>query len=350
MAIIRDSMSKGLANKPLIFSRHGVPGAKGSMANQKHRVSVVVTSFNGADYIAKQLHSIAAQSSPPFEIIVSDDGSTDGTLAILQTLTASMPLKLFTRPTPLGINANVAFALQQCAGEFIAIADQDDIWEHEKIGILLESIGNFDAAFSNSVLIDAQDQSLHATLLDTYLKGRQPDIGRRVWRSLVKNAVSGHALLMHRRLLDTALPLSDELLYDHQLPIAAALGNGIRYVDQPLVRHRLHATNNVNIFNSDPREARPKKLRVKADRFLIALRAADQIARRIKGQSAAAMDLIKLLECIQRACFLDHVKVFRILLHYRSDLFFLYETKRHWRLALRMARGLVRAKNDRTNR
>src|SRR5690606_20648004 len=61
---------------------------------------------------------------------------------------------------------------------------------------------------------------------------------------LYKNHVSGHGLLFRRDIL--LLPFSDKLIYDHQLAYLALADKGLKFFDQPLVRHRIHGKNQVN--------------------------------------------------------------------------------------------------------
>lgn len=307
-------------------------------------VSVVVTTYNGAAYIVKQLESICSQTLKPLEVIVSDDGSTDATVAVLRSQQQNFEFTILTREVPIGINANVAFALQQCRGEFIAIADQDDIWELEKIERLISAIDNNSAIFSNSCLIDENGNQLQSTLRDIYLKGHTPTIGNQPWRTLVKNAVSGHALLIRRSLLDIALPFSEKVLYDQQLAIAASLQGGIRYMEKPLVHHRLHCGNNVNTFSTKvrPHLSRKKQQRDKAQRFYTVLSSAEDIIPRLPEPNAAARQILQLATCIRQVSIAAQLRILTILWYRRNDLFCLYDRRRHWRLALRLGRALIR--------
>ena len=97
------------------------------------RVSVIVPAYNAASTIEATLASVLAQSYTDIEIIVVDDGSTDGTGAILDDLVAREPrIRVLHQP-----NAGVArarnAALAVATGEWIATIDADDIWHPDKI-------------------------------------------------------------------------------------------------------------------------------------------------------------------------------------------------------------------------
>lgn len=209
-------------------------------------VSIIVTVYNGDKYLADQLDSIINQTHKNLEIIICDDASTDGSRQIINEYAGRDK-----RITPIfhhqniGLHINLETGFQVAKGVYIAISDQDDIWKHEKIELLLKNIGNNLAIFSDSALIDGTGQSLHKTLMGSLkIKDRQNCC---TLPSLLKqNVASGHAMLFCKPLLAIALPLQKNIIFDHQLALASAAYGGLVYFPEPLVLHRIHATNSVN--------------------------------------------------------------------------------------------------------
>jgi glycosyltransferase involved in cell wall biosynthesis len=75
------------------------------------------------------------------ELVIVDDASTDQTYALLQQLaTADARIKLFQNPTNIGYNANFEKAIRYSSGAYIAFADQDDIWEKEKLALMMNAL------------------------------------------------------------------------------------------------------------------------------------------------------------------------------------------------------------------
>jgi len=93
-------------------------------------VTVVMATYNGAEFIASSLESVLSQTSPPDEIIVVDDGSTDGTPQVLAGYEASIKV---TRQTNQGPSSAFNNAIAQATSEFVALAADDDVWEPEKL-------------------------------------------------------------------------------------------------------------------------------------------------------------------------------------------------------------------------
>ncbi|MBK8288966.1 MAG: glycosyltransferase family 2 protein [Cellvibrionales bacterium] len=209
-------------------------------------ISIIVTTYNGAKYLAAQLDSILAQTYTGLEIILSDDASTDDTWAIAQRYAAKDPrIVLIRHEKNVGLHANLGGALERATGMYIAISDQDDIWRSDKIEKQLSLLGCAVGVYSDSALIDAAGNSIGFTLFESLNIKPGPDITKTV-PLFFKNAVSGHALLFHRSLLSMVLPFTDDFIFDHQLALAASCFGGLQFCDEPLVYHRIHGGNHTN--------------------------------------------------------------------------------------------------------
>lgn len=93
-------------------------------------ISCVVPVFNGESYLAEALESILKQSYRPLEIIVADDGSTDGTRAVVARY--GTQVRYLWQPNS-GPAAARNLGLSAARGEFVAFLDADDLWHPEKL-------------------------------------------------------------------------------------------------------------------------------------------------------------------------------------------------------------------------
>lgn len=91
---------------------------------------------NGARFIAEQLASLVGQEVMPFELVVCDDGSSDGTPEIVEAFaaTAPFPVRVYRNERNLGYGDNFFKAARLCTGDWIAFCDQDDVWLPSRIG------------------------------------------------------------------------------------------------------------------------------------------------------------------------------------------------------------------------
>ena len=105
------------------------------MKNDSKQVSVIIPAFNRAEYIKETVNSVLAQDYPSVQLIVVDDGSTDGTYEILLGYAEQDKLKLLTHPgrENKGQSAALNLGLKAATGEFIAILDSDDLFLPGKI-------------------------------------------------------------------------------------------------------------------------------------------------------------------------------------------------------------------------
>ena len=108
----------------------------------KVKISVVMATYNGEEYMVEQLNSIYNQTMPPDELIICDDRSSDNTVKLTEEYIKEHKLeekwKIFVNEKNLGYADNFDNAARKANGELIFFSDQDDVWETDKIKIMTE--------------------------------------------------------------------------------------------------------------------------------------------------------------------------------------------------------------------
>lgn len=246
-------------------------------------VSVALCTRNGARYIDEQLRSIFAQSVPITELIVSDDDSSDDTVARARDRAAEAGVRLTVlenRP-PLGVTKNFEQAVRQARGDVVALADQDDVWHADK---LERALAAFDDAAALLVHTDARlvgpaGEPLGATLFEHLEISddelRLEESGRGFDAVLRRNLATGATVLFRRVLLETALPFPDSWVHDEWLAAIAAAHGGLRVLREPTVDYRQHGANEIGVAAPTLRrkvervmgEPRGERNRVLAEKF-----------------------------------------------------------------------------------
>lgn len=197
-------------------------------------VSIVMCTYNGASYIREQIESLLAQTVPATEIIIQDDGSTDATWSILTEYTQKYAqIKIFHNTDRKGINGNFMSALRKAKGDYIAISDQDDIWEPDKLQVQLQAIGSklMCGGFSKPFSIDG---------FPVKWDDRMPCL--HALRLCYLSEVPGHVQLFRRELLTYLPPIGRiTMMYDWQLQFIASVAESIAFPDKVLVNFRRHA-------------------------------------------------------------------------------------------------------------
>lgn len=121
------------------------------------RVSIVVLNYNYGRFLGDCLDSIAAQTFRDFEVILADDGSTDGSLDVARGFEGRLPLRVLTGPN-LGVAGNMLRGLAATAGDVLAVTSADDRWlpEHLEIGLrALDEHPEAGLSYSQISVIDA---------------------------------------------------------------------------------------------------------------------------------------------------------------------------------------------------
>ncbi len=212
-------------------------------------VSVAMCTWNGAAHIDSQLDSILAQRDVRLEVLILDDASTDGvTWPKLEDRAATDPrIRLFRNETNLGHLRSFEKCMGLATSDWIAPADQDDIWAADKLSKLHAAIGTSDLAYCDSVYMDAEGALTGGAVSADFemFSGTNPV------PLFFQNTVSGHACLFRKDLLAVAGPAPDGFFHDWWLALCAAGRHGVVYLDEPLVQFRRHANACTNIGRGD---------------------------------------------------------------------------------------------------
>lgn len=205
-------------------------------------VSVVMSTYNGSLYVAEQIESIINQTYPNLEIILADDASTDNTFDILKAYAEKdKRIIAYQRKENVRYNINFSEACSKSTGAYIAISDQDDVWELDKIEKQLKKIN------------EDPDNILVHCISARFEERSQPHLrsikkmnffrGNDIKNFYLANYVLGHAMIFRRSLLNAALPFPPNVYYDWWLAAYACTMGKIEFIDEILVWHRMHQTN-----------------------------------------------------------------------------------------------------------
>jgi glycosyltransferase involved in cell wall biosynthesis len=119
------------------------------------RTSCIIPVYNGERYLSAALDSVLAQNPRPLEIVVVDDGSADGTAAILQAYASSIRV---VRQRNLGVAAARNAGLREIKGDVVAFLDADDIWPTGRMKVLADELEGDAAADVAAGMVDILDQ------------------------------------------------------------------------------------------------------------------------------------------------------------------------------------------------
>ncbi|MBI2966570.1 MAG: glycosyltransferase family 2 protein [Bacteroidetes bacterium] len=204
-------------------------------------ISVCIPTYNGERFIYKQINSILLQLSQEDEIIISDDSSTDKTINIIKSF-LDKRIHLLTNNTFKNPTFNLENALNHAKGDYIFLADQDDIWKGNKVAILLKHLANNDLVLSNCNIIDENDKVIHDNYYQYYFQKNKPQLS--FFKNLYKNPFLGCAMAFNRKVMDCALPFPKKIaMHDIWIGNVSLLNYKIQFIEETLFSWRRHNNN-----------------------------------------------------------------------------------------------------------
>lgn len=230
------------------------------------RISVALCTFNGARYLPDQLASLETQERMPDELVVCDDGSTDDTLQVLEDFATRAPfsVRVICNAETLGPTKNFEKAIRLSEGEIIALCDQDDVWRPGRLARAAEAFGadpQIGITFSDADLLDETGAPLDGRLWDAVRF--TPELRRRVERqgllptALRKDVVTGATMSFRAELRERICPIPEAWHHDAWTALICAFISDHRMFPEPLIRYRVHTSQEVGVYQGPEDEGRP---------------------------------------------------------------------------------------------
>lgn len=203
------------------------------MEDGKIRVSVAMAAYNGKKYLKAQMDSILANLEQTDEIWVSDDGSVDGTRELLEEY-ARRDRRIHVIDGPkAGVIANVECALKRCRGDYIYLADQDDVWMENKVRRVQRAFAETGA---HLIVHDCEVRNADCTQIQMPSFAAYRGGAAGFWRNLWKNTYIGCCMAFSAALLPYIFPIPKEIqMHDQWLGMV----NDLTFRDTVFLRDRL---------------------------------------------------------------------------------------------------------------
>ena len=271
------------------------------------KVDILLATYNGEKYIREQIESILNQTHKEFRLLISDDGSTDGTRNILNEYKEKdNRVKIFFQERNLGVVKNFEFLLNKVEAKYYMFSDQDDIWKEEKIEKSLNKIeAGYDLVYSD---LEVVDENLNVTYSSYWkLKGIYNKIKKyNNFKSLyLNNFVTGCTIISKKELINSFMPLpntSKFVLHDYWISLIISQNGKIAYIEEPLIKYRQHKNNKVGSKKKSDElktidEIRSLFIQVKKEHFKVFIENEDKFkSEDVKKLNRKALDYYEMLE------------------------------------------------------
>ena len=213
----------------------------------REKVSVALASYNGEKYIGRQIESILRNLSAQDELVVSDDGSGDDNLRIVESF-RDPRIRIVAGPG-LGVKKNFENAIKNCKGKYIFLADQDDVWMDGKIDAVLEVFNecNCPVVVHDCIVVDEEEQEIEGSFFD-YRKS-----GPGFIKNFVKNTYVGCCMAFNADLVKTILPIPDAIeMHDQWIGLMGEKKGKPAFITDRLILFKRHGDNTSDPFHHYP--------------------------------------------------------------------------------------------------
>jgi len=218
------------------------------------KISIALCTYNGEKYLEEQLRSLLNQTRRPDEIVISDDGSKDSTLSMIERMQAetSIPLRIYKHEANLGVFKNFPFAISACSGDIIFTCDQDDYWMPQKLEkhmAIHEQYPETELVYSNAdVVYNTLDHYLYPLWEPKTIQDSEH--GQASQKSLVYKgrSIAGCCMSFKKDFFENILPIPDGVYHDDWIATSASLAGHIIGIPESLIKYRQHGNNVVGII------------------------------------------------------------------------------------------------------
>ena len=225
--------------------------------------SVIIATFNGERFILEQLNSIISQTILPSEIVISDDGSTDNTIAIITSFFEQhndLPVYfqlVFNKNDNHGVLGNFQNAYVNSHGDYVFFCDQDDIWFDNKIEKCISALeaANEQVLIHNAQVLKETEEGSFLPL-NKHLLDKTSDDSERIykingssyiWSSFYYCIIQGMCICAKRDYLNSIMPFSKGSNHDNWILFCAIADDTMLAITDDLAYYRIHMENTCGI-------------------------------------------------------------------------------------------------------
>ncbi|MCU7615072.1 glycosyltransferase [Chryseobacterium sp. GMJ5] len=211
-------------------------------------ISVCIATYNGEKYIRQQLDSILIQLADDDEIIISDDGSLDNTISVIHSFNDTR-IKIYHHKKEkqkfsfVYVAKNFENALNKANGEYIFLADQDDIWLPTKVENMISALKNADLVMSDCKIVDDSLELISSS------KFTLENVRIGFYRNIYKSGYLGCCMAFRRKILKYILPIPANVPHDLWIGLITSDIGIFKLLHTPAILYRRH-DNNVSATSS----------------------------------------------------------------------------------------------------
>ena len=235
-------------------------------------IEILLATYNGERFLPEQIESITSQSFKDYNILASDDNSSDCTFEILRSYESVLGEKIkVVQSNTHSAKENFYNLLDMADAEYIALCDQDDFWESDKLEKSLKAIQRLEKRYGKETPIlvhsdlEIVDENLNSqnkkmseiTGINEAIKYAKKEskylytisTEKSFSRYLVENNITGNTVIINKALLDIYKRPEVSFMHDWWLGLIAFTFGKVGFLNECLVKYRQHENNELGAKN-----------------------------------------------------------------------------------------------------
>ncbi len=211
------------------------------------KVNILMSTYNGQQFLAEQIRSIQEQSYTDWTLFIRDDGSSDNTKEILKDFEhqdSRIHLIDSDKSDNLGVIKSFHKLVNHDRADYYFFSDQDDVWLPNKLELSLKEAQNYLADLPLMVYMDLKvvNQDLEI-MTESMVKSQSHHANTELVQELTENTVTGGVAMINHALAEMWQETDDILMHDWYLALLASAFGNLVFIDQPGELYRQHSDN-----------------------------------------------------------------------------------------------------------
>ena len=211
------------------------------------KINILMSTYNGEKFLAQQIESIQSQTVTDWQLLIRDDGSSDGTRDIIRQYAAADARLAFINEndqTNLGVIKSFYALTKFEEADVYFFSDQDDVWLPDKLAISLAAIEKEDTTQPLMVYTDLTvvNQNLEV-MTESMIRSQSGHANTELVQELTENTVTGGVAMINHALAQFWTQTDQIIMHDWYLALLAAAFGKLIYIDQPGELYRQHDNN-----------------------------------------------------------------------------------------------------------
>lgn len=271
------------------------------------KIDILMATYNGEKYVAEQIESILNQTYTNFNLIISDDCSTDSTREILEEYKQKdSRIEVYYQEQNLGYVKNFEFLLTKVESEVYMLSDQDDVWLKEKVEKTYNKLvqEKADLVYTDLKVVDENLQEINPSFMRMMKFYRKATKYKDYRVAYLYNTATGCTIISKKKFLDKVLPVPKNkkyLIHDSWIMLVVSMLGKTVYMDEAYILYRQHGNNQVGAKKTTSQmknldEVRKFVINIKKDLFEVYCDRKEIFKEELQTFNKQALDYFNMVE------------------------------------------------------